>query len=553
MKRTLSFLFLFVCLPVIAQESTDTEPTRITGPLTAEGYIDYFKALEEKMLPPELATDDNGFRIFVRAFGDVDTLFFTQEIYRLQRYEKLGLDPNGSPTMTLPPDPREVIRDFREAQGETVPNWRGINIGERPWTLDEYPMLAEWIKEIDKPMDAIAEMIRKPVFAPPLYQGAKSLETGTPQNLQALLLPDVSGFREIARIFQVRATYRISQGNIDGAIDDKLTLHRFGRLVAPKSCLLQFLVGIAIESMASAIPIHANPEHPLTEQQIRRILEGLDALPPRVPISEVFEWERIAMLSVVQIIQITSDKGERVTDTDIAPILALVRNASRNAPFDWDIVYRRINEIWDAVHEPLPRAKYRSMREESLMPSGRQVALAFLNPDALGTVVGNLLIGLFFPAFEFAEEAGRRAECADNMQRLALAIMLYQLEHGKMPDANWAVQIEKYLGDGAPGDGAERYFSCPSNPTAKGETVYALIQYGDTVPDSRDMLLLVELLEPVPLDKAVITVEEVLARNRTGGSHPAGMNVAHRNGAVRFLSHSVSEVELRQLLGGERI
>jgi len=45
------------------------ETTRITGPLTADGQINFFKALEQWASPPELATDDNGFRVFVRLFG----------------------------------------------------------------------------------------------------------------------------------------------------------------------------------------------------------------------------------------------------------------------------------------------------------------------------------------------------------------------------------------------------------------------------------------------------------------------------------------------------
>ena len=42
------------------------ETTYVTGPLTADGQIDYFKALEERTYPPEMKTDDNGYRIFVR-------------------------------------------------------------------------------------------------------------------------------------------------------------------------------------------------------------------------------------------------------------------------------------------------------------------------------------------------------------------------------------------------------------------------------------------------------------------------------------------------------
>jgi len=64
-----------------------------------------------------------------------------------------------------------------------------------------------------------------------------------------------------------------------------------------------------------------------------------------------------------------------------------------------------------------------------------------------------------------------------------------------------------------------------------------------------DTLLLIELLEPVPLDEAVISVGEVLARERTGSLHPDGMNVVQRMGVVSFLLAETDETELLRLLG----
>ena len=49
----------------------------------------------------------------------------------------------------------------------------------------------------------------------------------------------------------------------------------------------------------------------------------------------------------------------------------------------------------------------------------------------------------------------------------------------------------------------------------------------------------------------MISVDEVLARQRTGSLHSNGMNVALRSGAVRRLPSSTSEEELRRLLGRE--
>jgi hypothetical protein len=160
--------------------------------------------------------------------------------------------------------------------------------------------------------------------------------------------------------------------------------------------------------------------------------------------------------------------------------------------------------------------------------------------------MSDLLIGLMCPAIDVFIEYVPRADCMENVQRLTLAMLLYQCEHGKLPDENWVEQIKPYLGEKA-----EQYFSCPANPSPKGETTYAMVRYGDTVAGSLETMLLIELKEPVPFDKAIVAVEEVLNRKRTGSQHSGGMNVGYRNGAVRFMSETIDEAELLRQLGRE--
>ncbi|MCL2744652.1 MAG: hypothetical protein FWE67_12445 [Planctomycetaceae bacterium] len=145
-----AYLFFIWAPPLVISEKT----TRITGPLTAKGEIDFFKALEQRFYPPELATDDNGFRDFVRLFGDVSGMSSDPEFYRLQKYEKLGLDPNVPPTLALPLAHYVVVENFYKTKGEAPPaNPRRDFLD--PWTLEDYPMLEEWINDIDTPLDAV--------------------------------------------------------------------------------------------------------------------------------------------------------------------------------------------------------------------------------------------------------------------------------------------------------------------------------------------------------------------------------------------------------------
>ena len=545
------------------------ETTYVTAPLTADGQIDFFKALEQKFYPPELATDDNGFRIFVCLFGDVgyEGKPEDREFYRLQKNEKLGLDPNVQPTLTLPMDPDKVIEEFYKAQGEEYLDDRfpihidfkatyspeeitGLlkqreeqrnkdgkkyrerenNQWDRPWTLEEYPMLADWVNEIDAPLDAIADAVRKPIFFFPLLQSPESVQSGKPQNLLEVKPDQIA--RSVARLFQARATYRIAQGNIDDAIDDQLTLFRLGRLVPQTGMLIHHLVGISVEAVARGIPVGANPEHSLTEQQIRRILDGLNALPPRAPIYDAIEWERYMGLSTVQEVM-----------RDASSLFGMDIHVTHRfaTSFDWNIIFRRMNEMYDATQEPRPRKKYYAMMEELEMARSTpwNMFVWLVTPGSVESRIANMFLALLCPAVDAFEESIHRSECAENLQRLALAMMLYQHEHGKMPNENWAVQIEPYLTGtpaqepGVPANNGVpvKYFSCPSNPSPEGMSTYAPVQYGDTNGE----ILLVELSEAVPLGEAVISVEEALARQRTGSLHSGEMNVAHRNGAVRFV------------------
>jgi hypothetical protein len=503
--------------PLVISEET----TRVTGPLTADGYIDFLKALEEKTYPPELATDDNGFRIFVRTFGDVGSTA-GQEFYRLQIYEKLGLDPNVPPTLVFPKEALHIVEDFKH----------------EPWTLEDYPMLADWISEIDEPLDAITEMIRKPVFFVPLLQSAESIESGIPQNLLELSLPYVQTFRSIARIYQARAGYRIGLGDIDGAIDDKLTLNRLGRLLSPGGGVVQHLVGIAVEGQALVIPVGANPDHPLTEEQIQRILDGLDALPPRSPLSNALEWERYLGLSAIQTMKRNPSSLPNGTEFSSDEIARLAMFC------DWNIVFRRMNEMYDALQKP---EKYAGILEEieAFGNSPRDLRLFFYmftsvwTADGRSHIMSQMLTSLMLPALQAASEVWRRIECMENMQHLALAILLYELEHG-----------EPYLaGTPLPGIPA-KYFSCPSNPAPEGMTTYALVQYGETIGD----ILLVELAEPVAFAEAVVSFDEIgeLIRGRIVQEghrtrriqiHPGGMNVVYRSGAVQFMTGAQWELQ----------
>jgi hypothetical protein len=324
------------------------------------------------------------------------------------------------------------------------------------------------------------------------------------------------------------------------------------------------LIGLAIEGMATAIPVDANPEHPLTAQQIRRILDGLDALPPRSPFKDAYEWERCMILGCLQAVArnqvslpyLTSlDHVDNTTSskTDWSNVFA--RSSNLN------IAYRRINESYDAM-SALPSDEFESMIKtiERWTTSWNTIP-KLMTANGRGEIVGNVFVAIFTPAIMAFEEAVHRLQCAENMKRLTLALLLYEKEHGSLPDGDWRAAL---MEAGVPA----QWFRCPScHELAENETVYVMIGNVPNAVSSPNQILLAEVLQPqklgegdgrIPFEKATFW-QRGIARplelrpkdfDGFGSAHTGCTNLGFRSGAVRAVADTIDSDVLQKLLDG---
>jgi hypothetical protein len=170
------------------------------------------------------------------------------------------------------------------------------------------------------------------------------------------------------------------------------------------------------------------------------------------------------------------------------------------------------------------------------------------------------MIALMLPATGSTRYAEQRITCVSNMKRLTLALLLYEKEHGKLPEGDWREAIRPYLGANA-----DEYFQCPSHKLAEGYTSYARISDVPNAVSSPMQILIVEVLQPqklgvgdgrIPFDKATFWQKDETNPNvrrpegfdGLGSYHWDGINASFRSGAVRFLGEHVPE--LRKLLDG---
>jgi hypothetical protein len=523
------YLICFYTPPLRISEET----TRITGPLTPDGQIDFLRHLEEAEYPPEWATDDNGYRIFVRTFGCSDK----DNSYKEQVYKKFGLDINIPPIMTFPEEPRKIITEYYAKRGEAIP----LQKLDKAWTLEDLPMLSDWVATVDAPLDVAAEMFRKPVFFLPCVLDEQSYRTGKSRNLFTHSETNFQMIRSLAQQYKARATYRLTSGNIDGTIDDIITIYQLGRKFEQHSLKFsQLLFGFTTEGMAHGVPLVADWDHLPTKEQLQRLWEMIDQQPPRPSFEKTFERKRVFVLSDVQALM----NNDIVLNIEVPSYLLLC---------DRNIVYRRINEAFDTQTGKRPRSELDSyMRLPSTID---EYGLQMLTPRGRGKSLSAVLTNYLVTSPEGMEDAVRRSDCAYNMKRLVLALLIYKAEHGELPQSDWIEKIKPYLGEHF-----AQYLCCPScSVQEEGKTNYALILY-DKLPKDLNTFLLVELREPVPFEQAVVSVDNVVTdfiqknpngsmkAGQVGSAYRDGMNTAKQNGSVGFTSgYNINE--LRQQLG----
>jgi hypothetical protein len=172
-----------------------------------------------------------------------------------------------------------------------------------------------------------------------------------------------------------------------------------------------------------------------------------------------------------------------------------------------------------------------------------------------------LLIEPLLQGMLLSREFGKRMECAENMQRLTLALLLYEKEHGKLPEGDWREAVKPYLGENA-----DEYFRCPSRRLEVGYTSYAMIRDVPNAVASPMQILIVEVVQPqklgegdgrIPYEKAKFWKDPVNPYaprpdnfDGLGSHHPGGICVGLRSGGMLFLSESRNPDEVQELLSG---
>jgi hypothetical protein len=123
---------------------------------------------------------------------------------------------------------------------------------QRNWFTDyndaDMELLGQWLADNEPAFDTLRRGARTPHYWP--AYDIESADLSDP-NFLGEAMKGLKGYRQVALAFREKTAYQAHQGDLEGALDDCLTVWTFGLHMQGKGLLNEQLVGIAIEALGS--------------------------------------------------------------------------------------------------------------------------------------------------------------------------------------------------------------------------------------------------------------------------------------------------------------
>jgi hypothetical protein len=431
--------------------------TYITEPLRKDGYVDYVAALNQRC-SNGVTPENNAAVPFLKAMWPCGI----DPKHRDEYCRMLGiqrLPDRGDYFVTLD----KYAKGLKDAAspaaeaGEYEPLYMQqlFEAIKRPWSKKEFPILAGWLAINERPLALLIAASKRPRRYDPLISGDGSVIT--------ILLPVVDRYREAARALTARATLRLDGGKVDDAWEDLLACRRLARLAGQGPTLIDALVAIAVDGVASAGDTGFLQIARLTPAQIAKMRADVDKLPPMPKmVDKVNVAERFMYLDCVGVVarqgfgSLTKLAGDSESDSTFKSLI----DSMATAAIDWDQVLRMGNSWYNRMVDAFGKPT-RSERQAAFLKFDedlRKLAVSAKDWKSLGLSmlgglryaiserVGGIFVCLLLPGISNVANAEDRGAMQFELIRLGFALAAYRADHGSYP-AKLADLVPKYVAE----------------------------------------------------------------------------------------------------------
>ena len=420
------------------------ETTWATEPLRPDGFVDYLEAVNRRY-SKDVTVENNACVLLYRAMGP------SPEGVRMpdRFFRRMGIEP-------LPDE------------GRYFESWNGglPDAVDRPWTAREHPDVAAWLKRHELALATVTAATERTHYFSPLVGSDAKPDSGFIE----VLLPGVQKSRDFARTLAARAMWELAEGSQVDAWRDLMTIHRLGRLVGQGPTVIEYLVGIAIESIAINAELQFLSETKPSAKMLKLYRKQLDRLPARALVADKLDvGERACFLDCAHRMARGQMNLKEIADgVENNSLVEKLAEGLIVQAVDWDEVLKSANQCFDRLTEigrkpdyPERVAAMKSFEQDvQKLAEQRRGPLALLpllgGKPAITQAMSDTLISLLLPSVTQVHVAeGRILQRMHNLE-LALAMAAWRSEQDSYPEnldklaPQYMAEVPKDLFNGQP-------------------------------------------------------------------------------------------------------
>ena len=416
--------------------SEDT--TRITEPLREDGYVDYARALNDR-LSRGVSTENNAAVAILRATGLPDL----SDAQRADVCRVLGIEllrEKGDYVRTIEQILFPGVDDLDDEQYEQVvdaESRRSVAI-QRPWTREEFPVIARWIGVNEEHLARVAAAVKKKRFYVPVV---------TPRSGSLIEAPIfVGGYRELSRLLIARAMLRAGAGDTAGALRDTAVVARFADLAGERPFLVHYLIGRSLAVMATEGDLALIRSRSLDRAQLLVLNARRGAATsPRDLTRTVDEGERFVVLDSLRALACGDLDVSSIDGEGTGGVRGVLRRAFSAGVIDWNRVSRRMNSSLDRSVAALRLSTFAARRAEleeirrELEDRSRKLrhplrlAGSVLTREGRSDAFATVLDGLWSVTYEAVASRDEVLSLGETLAGLAARLEFHRLETGAFP------------------------------------------------------------------------------------------------------------------------
>jgi dsDNA-binding SOS-regulon protein len=363
-----------------------------------------------------------------KAVIDTDYVAMANEIVR----------PVADESLNAAPFYNKAVQVYEEKSSDEISELLGRKYEEV--TTEQKEAMEKWLNDNKEIFGLVLAGTDKPYY----WQEYESKDG----KLLSIVMPNLAGYRKLAKALRCRAHIRAEQGLYEEAFDDMMACYRFGMHLKGDNVLIEQLVGIAITGLANSTIRDILSEHQIDSGTLAELQEEFEEIADDKSFVISFKTERLLLYDELQrcftvgddghiipkrIIELSSSESEvnSYPENILDELLLLLSNVKNIRSVAYLLFLhpdrQETLESADAFYDYFEQVALKTPAQTRLDETNREEKLEELS--------GNMFLGVLMPALEKVIQISYRLPTEADATLTIIAVLRYKQDKGNYPES----------------------------------------------------------------------------------------------------------------------